>query len=539
MRQLSGLDASFLYGDTLNADTHGTLVMIYDPSTAPDQPVRFKDILAHVEKRLSISRVFRQKLKHVPLNLDYPYWVDDPDFELEYHVRHVAVPKPADWRQFCILAARLHAPPLNMQRPLWEMYVVEGLDNIDWLPRGSFAILFKLHHCAVDGHTAAELTMGLHDLTPDGSRHAPVRQVDYTPEADVGLLRLVGGAWRNWIVAPWQVAIPAARALPALGAAIGRFFLDARRAPGRHAVTRFNHPLSAHRVFTGRRYPLEDVKRVRLAVPGATVNDVVVSIAAGAVRRYLKSKRELTGAPLRVAMPINTRTQQEFGDAGNSISAMFCEAHVDVAAPLERLAAIRRSTSDAKESSGAVGAREMTDVTRHSPTALTFVAVKTINAINWGAAAGAPFANFCVSNVPGPTVPLYLCGAEMKFWNIVAPLPQAIGLFFGVSSYRGTLFIAPTADRRMMPDPEFFERCLDRSMAEHVAAAKRRLLEHPELLAASKETRPGRRRNPGLLAMQDLQGDANAGEDAGRRRRKSSTDKHGGGNRSRHGHRRT
>ena len=365
--------------------------------------------------------------------------------------------------------------------------------------------------------------MGLHDLSPDGSRRAPVRQVDYTPEADVGLLRMVGGAWRNWVIAPWQAAIPAARALPALGAAIGRFFLDARRAPGRHAVTRFNHTLSAHRVFTGRRYPLEDVKRVRLAVPGATVNDVVVSIASGAVRHYLKSKRELTGAPLRVAMPINTRTEQEFGDAGNSISAMFCEAHVDVAAPLERLAAIRESTRDAKESSGAVGAREMTDVTRHSPTALTFVAVKTINALNWGAAAGAPVANFCVSNVPGPTVPLYLCGAEMKFWNIVAPLPQAIGLFFGVSSYRGTLFIAPTADRRMMPDPQFFERCLDRSMAEHVAAAERRFEQRPEMLVAAKRSRPGRRRHPGLLAMQSLEGNDGAAADTGARRGRSRT----------------
>jgi diacylglycerol O-acyltransferase len=505
MRQLSGLDATFLYGDTLNADTHGTLVMIYDPSTAPKQPVRFKDILAHVEKRLSISRVFRQKLKHVPLDLDYPYWVDDPDFELEYHVRHVAVPKPADWRQFCILASRLHATPLNMQRPLWEMYVVEGLDNVEWLPKGSFAILFKLHHCAVDGHTAAELTMGLHDLSPDGRRRAPVRDVGYTPGAELGVVRMLGGAWKNWLVEPWKMVVPAARALPALGSAIGRFFLDARQHPGRHAVTRFNHPLSAHRVFTGRGYPLEDIRRVRLAVPGATVNDVVASIAAGAVRHYLRAKRELTAAPLRVAMPINTRTQQEFGEAGNSISAMFCEAHVNIPAPLERLAAVRESTRSAKESESAIGAREMTEVTRHSPTALTFVAAKTLNALNWGAAAGAPFANFCVSNVPGPTVPLYLCGAELKFWNIVAPLPQAIGLFFGVSSYRGTLFIAPTADRRMMPDPQFFERCLDRSVAEHVTAADRHLARHPELVAAARKARAGRRRHPGLLAMQRLE----------------------------------
>jgi diacylglycerol O-acyltransferase / wax synthase len=505
MRQLSGLDASFLYGDARNADTHGTLVLVYDPSTAAQRPIRFKDILAHVENRLSVSRVFRQKLAHVPLDIDYPYWVDDPNFNLEYHVHHVALPKPGDWRQFCILAARLHVPPVNLQRPPWEMYVVEGLDHIAWLPRGSFAILLKVHHCAIDGHSAAELTMGLHDLSADGTTPAPVRRVDYTPDERLGILRMLSGAGRSWLVTPWKAVIPGVRAVPALGATIARFILDARRDPRRHAVTRFNHRLSPNRVFTGRAYPLADLKRIRLAVPGATINDTVVSIAAGTVRHYLKAKSELTDAPLRAAMPINTRKAEEFGQAGNSISAMFCEAHVNVAAPLERLAAVYESTRGAKEISSAIGAREMTDVTRFSPAALTFIAIKTINGLNWGAAFGAPFANFCVSNVPGPGVPLYLCGAELKFWNIVAPLPQAIGLFFGVSSYRDTMYIAPTADRRMVPDPDFLERCLDRSVAEHVTAAARMLKERPELLAAAARARSGRRQHPGLAAMKQLQ----------------------------------
>ncbi|MFO1392827.1 MAG: wax ester/triacylglycerol synthase family O-acyltransferase [Steroidobacteraceae bacterium] len=510
MRQLSGLDASFLYGDDRNADTHGTLVLIYDPSTAPRKPVRFTHVLAHVRERLSVSRVFRQKLARVPLDIDYPYWVDDPKFDLEYHVHHVALPKPGDWRQFCILAARLHAPPLNLERPPWEMYVVEGLDHIDWLPKGSFAILLKVHHCAIDGHSAAELTMGLHDLDAAGRRPAPVRRVNYTPDERLGVLRMLSGVGRNWLVTPWKAVMPGLRAVPQLGATIAKFLLDARLDPRRHAITRFNHRLSPHRVFTGRSYPLAEVKRVRLAVPGATINDTVVSITAGAIRHYLKSKAELTDAPLRVAMPINTRRAEEFGEAGNSISAMFCEAHVDVAAPLERLAAVYESTRSAKEiSEGAIGAREMTDLTRYSPAALTFVAVKTINGLNWGAALGAPFANFCVSNVPGPGIPLYLCGSELEFWNIVAPLPQAIGLFVGVSSYRDRLFIAPTADRAMVPDPGFLAQCLDRSVAEHVRAAERLLARRPELLAAAAQ-KSARRNHPGLKAMQTMVADAEA-----------------------------
>ncbi|HQR25236.1 MAG TPA: wax ester/triacylglycerol synthase family O-acyltransferase [Steroidobacteraceae bacterium] len=525
MRQLSGLDASFLYGDERNADTHGTLVLIYDPSTAPRRPVRFKDVLAHVRERLSVSRVFRQKLARVPLDIDYPYWVDDPKFDLEYHVHHVALPKPGDWRQFCILAARLHAPPLNLERPPWEMYVVEGLDHIDWLPKGSFAVLLKVHHCAIDGHSAAELTMGLHDLDAAGRKPAPVRRVQYTPEEGVGVLRMLSGVGRSWLVTPWKAVVPGVRALPQLGAAIARFLVDARLDPRRHAVTRFNHRLSPHRVFTGRSYPLAEVKRVRLAVPGATINDTVVSIAAGAIRHYLAAKSELTDAPLRVAMPINTRRSEEFGEAGNSISAMFCEAHVDIAAPLERLAAVYASTRSAKElSDGTIGAREMTDVTRYSPAALTFVAVKTINGLNWGAALGAPFANFCVSNVPGPSIPLYLCGSELGFWNIVAPLPQGIGLFFGVSSYRDRLFIAPTADRAMVPDPQFFAQCLDRSVAEHVRAAERLFARRPELLEAAGRPRSGRRDHPGPAAMQQLVCEARATSDRkGRKRRKEVT----------------
>jgi len=236
---------------------------------------------------------------------------------------------------------------------------------------------------------------------------------------------------------------------------------------------------------------------VRLAVPGATVNDVVVSIAAGAVRRYLKSKRETDRSAAARGHADHTRTQQEFGDAGNSISAMFCEAHVDVAAPLERLAAIRRSTSDAKESSGAVGAREMNRRHPPQPDRAHLRRREDHQRAQLGGCGGRTLRQLCVSNVPGPTVPLYMCGAEMKFWNIVAPLPQAIGLFFGVSSYRGTLFIAPTADRRMMPDPEFFERCLDRSMAEHVAAAERRLLEAPGAARGFEENAPRPPAEPG------------------------------------------
>lgn len=512
MRQLSGQDASFIYLDSQHGDTHGTLVLVYDASTAARQPIRFKDILGRIRERLGHSRLFRQRLLNVPLSLDYPYWVDDPGFDIEYHIRHVAVPKPGDWRQFCILASSLHATPIDLRRPPWEMFVVEGLDNVDWLPKGSFAILLKAHHCALDGHTAAELTMALHDLDAAGLKPAPV-QATAADAAPPRLRDMVAGIWRNTLITPMKAVRPALHAVPRLGAALTRFVAEARRDPARRVLTRFNRPLSPHRVFTARGFALADVKTLRQAVPGATINDAVLSVASGALRHYLQAKNELPRSGLRVTMPINTRSQAEFGEGGNFISMMFAEAHVNIADPIKRLAAVHKSTRNAKEMSEAIGAREMTDITRYSPVAVNLLAMKLFARSRGGSAAGAPLAHFGMSNVPGPAVPLFLCGAELKYWSVIAPMPQGFGLVFGISSYRDRLFISPTADRAAMPDPELFEQCIERSFAEHLAGAEQTLARHPELLAGAAQPQPGRRAHPGLAAMARVSG-GNAGADA-------------------------
>ena len=153
MRQLTAQDAAFLYLESQGAHLHLTALYIYDQSTAPGGLVRHKDILRHVESRLHTSPIFRQKLVSLPLSVDYPYWVDDDQFDLEFHIRHIALPEPRDWRQLCILVARIHSRRLDLSRPPWEMYVVEGLDNIKGIPRGAFAIIAKYHHAAIDGAT--------------------------------------------------------------------------------------------------------------------------------------------------------------------------------------------------------------------------------------------------------------------------------------------------------------------------------------------------------------------------------------------------
>ena len=173
MRQLSEHDAAYIYSDSAHVNSNLTLLHIYDQSTAPGGVVRFKQILAHVKSRLDKLPNFREKILRVPLDLDYPYWVEDESFNIEYHVRHIALPKPGDWRQFCIQSSRIHARSLDLQRPLWEMYVIEGLDSFLDLPVGSFAVLLKIHHAAIDVAHGNEITSLLHDLSPVASASAP------------------------------------------------------------------------------------------------------------------------------------------------------------------------------------------------------------------------------------------------------------------------------------------------------------------------------------------------------------------------------
>ena len=177
MQQLSGMDASFVYFETPSWPMHVAGLSIYDPSTAPGGKVTFKGILANFQERIHLARTFRQKMVPVPMNLDHPYWVEDRDFDLEFHVRHIALPKPGDWRQLCILAARLHSRMLDLSRPLWETYVIEGLDNVEGVPRGSFALLQKTHHAAIDGMSGMEMTSAIHDLTPTAEPPATHRHL--------------------------------------------------------------------------------------------------------------------------------------------------------------------------------------------------------------------------------------------------------------------------------------------------------------------------------------------------------------------------
>jgi WS/DGAT/MGAT family acyltransferase len=471
MRQLSAHDAAFLFADTTHSNANVSLVHIYNQSTAPGGKVRFKSILAHVESRLDRLPVFRQKLQRVPLDLDYPYWVDDESFDLEYHVRHIALPKPGDWRQFCIQVSRIHARPLALDRPLWEIYVIEGLDAFLDLPEGSFALVTKTHHAAIDIEGGSEITMLLHDLSAGPVHTAP--PAPWFPESPPGLVATLGRGVVRSVGASLRLAGPIGRALrdaaPAALTLAGDLLLRPR---SRLPATRFNAVVSPHRVFETRRFRLDEFKEIRGLVEGATVNDAVLAVCGGALRRYLAQHEELPVGSLIAMTPLYVRADDADPGAAPALSWIRVPLATDLDDPVQRLAAIRAHTASSDVVARAVDARELTDLRRHVPAATLALTAKLLGRAAAGTGRRAPLANCTITNVPGPSVPLYLCGARMTYFSAIMPIADGMGLVFAVTSYDGQIIVSPTSCRELMPDPAVFAQCLRDSFQELLALAR-------------------------------------------------------------------
>ena len=471
MQQLNEHDAAFLASDSAHANANVSLLHIYDQSTAPAGKVRFKTILAHIESRLGAAPVFRRKLMQLPLGLDRPYWTDDEHFDLEYHVRHIALPKPGDWRQFCIQVSRIHARPLDLNRPLWEIYVIEGLDSFLDLPEGSFALLTKTHHAALDVEHDGELITRLHDLSP--ATAAPPPPAPWFPESPPSLLPLLArGVLRN-LTAPRRLAGPLSRRLLKLAPAPLGLARDVLLHGADMPLVRFNAVVSPHRVFETRRFGIDEFKRIRSLVKGATVHDAVLAVCGGALHRYLDGHDELPAASLVALAPLSVRpdatAEQTEQDAAQGLSWLRVALATELDDPVQRLRAIHAQTSGAAAMGRAVGAREQADATPRGPAAMLS---RTARLVTRTLAGGrAPLAACSITNVPGPQAPLYLCGARMSYFSAMLPISDGLGLAFAVTSYDGKIVISPTSCRELMPDPERFAQCLRDAFQDLLALA--------------------------------------------------------------------
>lgn len=471
MKQLGILDTAFINLEQTNTPQHVGGLGIYDPSTAPGGFVRFKDVIAGFERRLGKLPLFRTRIVEVPGGLDRPYWVKDANFDVEFHLRHIALPEPGDWRQLCIQVARLHSRPLDMSRPLWEAYIIEGLDNIPDLPSGCFAVYTKMHHSLVDGAGGSSFITALHDLQPEPADDDDTEDEPRLVDTDPSVAELLTRTSLNGVKNTVQLL----RGTGRNALAIGKYALDIslNRVPAPDVSapkTILNRAVGPHRVFDAAEFPLAAFKDIKNAA-AVTLNDVALGIIGGALARYLQS-RDATPeeGSLAAAIPLNMRTRREMTDDNNQVGSVFASLHTDITDPMERLQAIRHATTEAKESGEA------------SPLVDAIKLAGALSPMVSRAAAGFWSRNelsrfipmnvsTCISNVPGPDFPLYCAGARMVDYYGLGVLTPGMGIFHLVFSYAGKVTLSVLADRDIMPDPETYHDFLVESYEELYTAA--------------------------------------------------------------------
>lgn len=455
MQQLTGLDSAFLAMETRTVNGHVGSVCVIDPSTAPE-PLTLERFTRLIESRLPLVPPFRRRLVEVPFGLDFPYWIEDPDFDIEFHVRELALAAPGNARQLKDQVARIHGRPLDRNRPLWEIYLIWGLEG------GRAAIYTKVHHSAIDGVSGNDILAAVLDLSPGGRdlsdahllpAEQPPNPLALLARSTLSLARDPLRAARLWTgllrAAPMLAGATAPR-LPVVNRLMHRDTDPILSRPGLRAPhTPFNAPITQHRRWAFCDVPLDTIKAVKNA-HGVTVNDVVLALAAGALRRWLLDHDALPDGPLIAAIPVSVRTEAEEGSLGNKVSAMLAALPTHLDGPLDRLRAVHEATRVAKEQHGAIPANLLADVTQFALPALAGQAARLAARLRLLELVS-PF-NLIISNVPGPNVPLYYAGAELIAYYPISAIADGQGLNITVLSYRNTVFFGLLACRDLVPD---------------------------------------------------------------------------------------
>jgi WS/DGAT/MGAT family acyltransferase len=466
MKQLGAQDAQFLHADTENSFANVATVLIYGPPKARRARLDLESLIEHVRGRLHVSPIFRRRLMRVPLELDYPYWVDDEHFDVEYHVQYSCLPKPGTWRQFTRFVSKYHNKPMDMNRPLWEVCMLDGLDGIDGIPKGSFALILKAHHAAVDGATGMQFFAAFSDVDEEGT---PALSVAAEPEGAGAAPRtreMLARALINNTRSPIRLMDTLRRAAPGVLPVLFRKLSGGDDDEETYGVpdTRFNRPLSPQKHFDACWFALSDFKRIKSRIEGATINDVVLAVCGGALRKYLLAHKDLPEAPLIAWVPINARPKDgsEGKGIGNQISAMTVPLFTDLASPDDRLAAITRQTRRSKEAKSGASAKLLTEMSQHFPAYSMAMVTRLIMKAN----VFKRMCNVMITNVPGPQVPLYLKGSPCLRQLGLTPIGDGMGLCIGTPSYNGELVFMVISTPQIIPDMEFFVQCLEESFRE-------------------------------------------------------------------------
>lgn len=444
MRRVSGLDSAFLYGETAAWHMHVSALLVLEPPPGGFDTGRLIDVLA---SRIHKVPQFRWKLVQVPLGLDRPMWVDDPDFELSDHVRRVGCPGPGGPRELEELVGELIGMKLDRTRPLWEVWVVDGLIG------GQVALLAKVHHALIDGVSGSELVQLLFDLEPEPELEAPVPW-DPTADADAtpSSLQLLGmgvGALASIPGQMWKLGRSFTRQARTVAGFLAHETVPAM--PFAVPRTPLNAELGPRRSFASAEVDLAEVKDLKDSF-GVTVNDAVLALCSGALRRYLVDEGALPELPLVAQVPVSTRTAADHQGDGTKVGAMFASLATHLDEPGARLRAINESTRAAKEMRASLQRDRPVGITDALPPAAIMLAARALSASQMQARA--PVFNVIVSNVPGPDFPLYVAGSELVALYPMGPLLYGAGLNVTVMGYRSSLHFGFLTCRSVVPEPQ-------------------------------------------------------------------------------------
>lgn len=455
--RLTAIDAQFLTNENENSHMHIGAVLIFD-----GDPPTYDELKAHIGSRLDFVPRYRQKLVYPPYGTGRPLWADDPDFNLNYHLRHTALPKPGSERELKILASRLFSQSLDRSKPLWEMFLVEELEG------DRFAIIIKSHHAMIDGISGVDIGTVIFDVTPDAEPITPAQE--WKPKPLPSNLSLLERGARELATEPVKLgerAISALRHPSSVAGKVGesaeglaevaRAFADA--APD----VPFNGPIGPHRRITWTSASLDEFRRIK-DVFGTTVNDVVLAVAAGSVRKWLQSRDvDTDGLELRAMVPVSVRADGERGQLGNKLATMRAPLPVYEANAVARLEIVSASMDGLKQSKQALGAEVIARLNDFAPPTLLAQAARLTFSTR--------LFNLLVTNVPGPQIPLYVLGRKLEKPYPVAFLAKNHGLAVGVMSYAGQVNIGLIGDFDAMPDIGVIRRGLNESLTELSDAA--------------------------------------------------------------------
>lgn len=478
IESISGMDATFLYAETPNSPMHISSLIIIEGS------LTFNDFKKTIASRIHLIPKLRQRLVFVPMSVDYPYWVDDPNFNLDLHLKHIALPKPGTWKQLRQLTAQIISEPLDRSRPLWSFTFIEGLDKVSQVPRDSVAIVGKTHHVAVDGVSGTTGLQMIFDMSP---KTKPLPEPKpYEPKELPSTLSLLLNSSLSFAESPLK--------LPGL---VGDF-LKASYKTG--ALSRLKYAKLPETTFTAPRTPLNGTispvrtwsssilsfQRIRKLskLTGCTINDIILAICSGALRRYLLEKKKLPKKPLVAMVPISTRMGKEDKSQGNHIAQMLVQLATDIEDPIERLQTIIDNTIQGKTYHKALGAKTISELASTIPFGLANQAARVYNRYNLSQLHN-PLFNVTITNVPGPPFPLYVNGHKVLSLMGSAPVIDGMGLIIAIISYNGQITISSTSCENSMPDIDLFSRYVRESANELETLILN--LEEEKLLQQEKE----------------------------------------------------